>query len=178
TLSPGIYTKITSSSSGTITLQPGIYVITGEIKLAKSPAAGESSLFGEDVMLYFACSSYPVPCSTGEGGAQFASSGGAAVDLSGRTGADADFAGMVVYFDRNNASQISLTGSSATSVDGTIYAKSGTVSLTGPSGVSTFSAAIVANNVKKTGDSAIVLDFDPTKNHAALSDSADGGLVE
>jgi hypothetical protein len=178
TLSPGIYTKITSSSSGTITLQPGIYVITGEIKLAKSPAAGETSLFGDDVMLYFACSSYPVLCAAGEGGARFASSGGATVDLSGRASTDPDFAGMVIYFDRNNTSELSLTGSSATSVDGTIYLKSGTVSLTGPSGVSTFSAAIVANDVKKTGDSAIVLDFDPTKNHAALSGSGDGGLVE
>lgn len=86
---------------------------------------------------------------------------------------------MVVFFDRNNTSSITLTGSSGTSVNGTIYTKSGTLSLTGPSGVSTFGAAIVANNVKKTGDSTIVLDFDPSSNHGVFAGgSGSNGLVE
>lgn len=178
-LTPGIYDQITSSSSGTIDLAPGIYVISNEIKLSKAPPPGGVSLQGDNVMLYFACPSYPAPCGPSESGAGFSSSGGAAVSLSGRTSSDADFAGMVIYFDRNNTSSITLTGSSGTSVSGTIYTKSGTVSLTGPSGVSTFSAAIVANDVKKTGDSTIVLDFDPTANHPALAGgSGSNGLVE
>ncbi len=63
------------------------------------------------------------------------------------------------------------------SFSGTIYAKSGAVSLTGPSGVDTsLSSAVIAASVIKTASSALTLDFDSSLNAPLLSPSAPANI--
>lgn len=178
TLTPGIYGSITSSSSGTITFPPGVYVIRGQLKLSHAPGMFGPSVFGHGVTLYFACSSYPIPCAApGSSGATFQLSGGATADISAPV--NGPYQGVSIFFDRMNSSTMTLTGSSTTFFSGTIYARTGTVSLTGPSGINTaFSSAVIARNVIKTGSSALTLDFNPDSNAPALAGASTFGLVE
>ena len=118
-----------------MTLQPGIYVVTKQIKLSKSPAPGKASLYAHGVMIYFACQNYPTPCAPGEKGGTLSGSGGVVMDWTPPT--SGTYKGMSVFYDRENANEFTLTGSSGTVFDGTIYMKSGTLSMTGPSGVTT-----------------------------------------
>jgi Flp pilus assembly protein TadG len=157
-LSPGIYDTITSSSSGQITLDPGIYVVRKQIKLAKSPSAGKVSLQAHGVTIYFACASYPTPCATGESGGTLSMSGGAAVSWTPPT--SGAYQGMSVFFDRENTASFGLTGSSASALSGTFYAKKAELNMTGPSGVSTMRARIIVGSLKKTGHSAIQVAWD------------------
>jgi hypothetical protein len=170
TLTPGIYSEIVSSSSGQITLQPGIYVVTKQIKLSKSPSAGKASLYAHGVMIYFACQNYPTPCAPGEKGGTLSGSGGTVVDWTPPT--SGTYKGMSVFFDRENANEFILTGSSGTQFSGTIYMKSGLLSMTGPSGVTTsMDSMVVVDAIKKTGDSAIAIDFDPANGPAGVGGS-------
>jgi hypothetical protein len=176
TLTPGIYSEIVSSSSGQITLQPGIYVITRQIKLSKSPSAGNVSLYAHGVMIYFACSSYPAPCAPGESGANISQSGGASVSWTPPT--SGPFKGVSLFADRNNTSAITLTGSSGTSFSGSIYAKSGTLSMTGPSGVATdMDSLLVVGAFKKTGDSAINVSYDAANGPPGVGGTGGSRLV-
>ena len=172
-LTPGIYSEIVSSSSGQITLQPGIYVVTKQIKLSKSPAPGKASLYAHGVMIYFACQNYPTPCAPGEKGGTLSGSGGVVMDWTPPT--SGTYKGMSVFYDRENANEFTLTGSSGTVFDGTIYMKSGTLSMTGPSGVTTsMDSMVVVDNLKKTGDSAIAIDYNAANGPAGVGGSGGG----
>ena len=170
TLSPGVYSSIKSSSTGTLTMQPGIYVITRTLTLNKSPAPGKTSLVAPGVLLYFACSAYPTPCAaTGASGADFSMTGGATVSISSPT--SGSWQGVSIFFDRTNTATLNLTGSSASSVSGSIYLKSGGTTLTGSSGVFTLNSLIVTSTLTKTGDSGIAISFDPAYNFPGLNGS-------
>lgn len=167
TLSPGVYSSIKSSSTGTITMQPGIYVITSTLTLNKSPAPGKTSLVAPGVLLYFACNAYPTPCAPpGATGADFSMTGGATVSISSPT--SGSWQGVSLFFDRTNTGTLKLTGSSASSVSGSIYLKSGGTTLTGSSGVFTLDSLIVTSTLTKTGDSGISVSFDPGHNFPGL----------
>ena len=58
--------------------------------------------------------------------------------------------------------------------------KSGTLALTGPSGVTNFTSTVIVDNVKKTGDSTIVLNFDAAWTYPGLLGTPQQivGLVE
>lgn len=178
-LQPGIYSNISSSSDGQITLAAGVYVITGQLKLTKPGAAGKFSLKGDGVTLYFACSNYPSPCASG-------GSSGGSMQLTGGTvsltaPSNGSWQGIAIMADRNNTAEHKLTGSSSSTLNGTIYAKSGTVSLVGSSdtGVDAgFTSAVVANMVTKSGNSGMTLSYDVNRNTPLLAATAAVGLTE
>lgn len=159
TLSPGIYSEIVSSSTGQITLQPGIYVVTKEIKLSKSPAVGKVSLKAHGVMVYFACASYPTPCASGQAGASLSMSG--ATTVSWIPPDSGTYKGISIFFDRNNTGSITLTGGSGNYFAGSVYAKSGTLNMTGDSAITTtMNSMIVVGKLNKSGDSSIDISYD------------------
>ena len=177
TLSPGVYSSIKSSSTGTLTMQPGIYVITNTLTLNKSPAPGKTSLVAPGVLLYFACSAYPIPCAaTGASGADFSMTGGATASISGPT--SGSWQGVSIFFDRTNTATLTLTGSSASSFSGSIYLKSGGTTLTGSSGVFTLNSLIVTSTLTKTGNSDIGISFDPAYNYPGLNGNGSVHLTE
>ena len=69
-LNPGVYEQI-EGGSGTIRLNPGIYVITSKLKLGNTPdpalaytepgTAAPVSLWGKNVFIYLACGGGPPP---------------------------------------------------------------------------------------------------------------------
>jgi hypothetical protein len=159
TLSPGIYSEIVSSSSGQITLQPGVYVVTQGIRLSKSSDPGKFSLVAHGVTVYFACAGYPTPCSPGQVGADLTMSG--ATTVSWTPPSSGPYQGVSIFSDRNNAASITLVGSSGSSFAGAIYARSGTLRLSGNSGTSTtMTSTIVVGALEKSGTSSVDLDYD------------------
>lgn len=132
-------------------------MITKQIKLSKSSAPGKVSISANGATVYFACESYPAPCESGEEGASFLMSGGTSVSWSAPS--SGAYNGVSVFFDRESTGTFGLTGSSNNSFSGTLCAKSALLSMTGPSGVSNqLRSRVVVGEVKKTGDSAIVID--------------------
>ena len=163
-----VYSSIKSSSTGTLTLQPGIYVITSTLTLNHSPAAGKTSLVAPGVLLYFACGAYPTPCTApGASGANFSMTGGATASISAPT--SGSWQGVKIFFDRTNTAALTLTGSSASSFSGSIYLKSGGTTLTGSSGVFTLDSLIVTSTLTKTGNSSTAISFDPAYNYPGLN---------
>lgn len=159
TLTPGIYTEIVSSSSGQITLEPGVYVVTKGIKLSKAPDPGKTSLLADGVTVYFACKNYPSPCSRGENGATHTMS--SETTATWNPPDSGPYKGVSVFFDRDNNNKFAMSGSSTNAFTGTAYLKSGVVNLSGPSELSTtMGSKLVVGSLKKSGDSAINVSFE------------------
>ena len=112
-LSPGVYRGI-DVTSGTLTLDEGVYVIT-EFPGFRVRNGGRVRSTGAGTMIYLACEDYPVPCDGG--GARFR------VDATGEFGVDApvdgDYAGVSVYADRGNTTSMVVLGD--VTLDGAVY---------------------------------------------------------
>lgn len=157
TIQPGIYGSISAQSQSSLTMQPGTYIITNSMSFA-----GGGTLIANGVTLYFACSSYPVPCSVGQSGATFAISGNGTTSISAPT--SGPFQGLTIFVDRNNAGASSLTGNGAVLMSGTVYAKSASLTVTGNGGTSTLNSMIVTYTCTASGNGTILLNYDSTKN--------------
>jgi hypothetical protein len=117
TLSPGVYCGgIDISSTGTVTLQPGLYVI----KDGPFALSGGANLIAHGVTLYF----------TGAN-AYLDTSGGGQVSMSAPT--SGTYAGIMVFGSRSLAASTehALKGSSAVHYEGTIYFPTTRVRFTG-----------------------------------------------
>jgi len=167
TLSPGVYTTI----SGSKFLNPGVYVIKGDIRLS-----GNQQITGYGVTLYFACDHYPTPCGAGEGGARIRATGNGAVLLTGPTAAQCTtdartcpYQGITIFADRNNTSQFTFRGNgtnesgSLTGSSGTIYMKSGLLDLRGNG--YTLASQIITGRITMEGNpSGITVAYDLSRN--------------
>jgi len=168
TLNPGIY----SSISGSHTLNPGIYVLKGDITLN-----GNDLLVGNGVMLYFACSSYPNPCSSsGQAGARIKATGNGSMRVTPPTAAQCTtnvkvcpYVGMSIFADRNNTSTQTYRGNGTNENGltsggaGTFYMRSGTLDLRGNG--YTLSSMIVVKFLTMNGNpSGITVAYDQSRN--------------
>lgn len=168
TLSPGVYGTI----SGTKFLNPGVYVIKGDIRLS-----GNQQLTGHGVTLYFACDEYPQPCAAGgEEGARIRATGNGSVLLTGPTAdqctTDArtcPYQGIAIFADRNNTSQFTFRGNgtnesgSLTGSSGTIYMRSGLLDLRGNG--YTLASQIITGRITMEGNpSGITVAYDLSRN--------------
>jgi hypothetical protein len=162
-LNPGVY----SSISGSKTLNPGIYVLTGDITLS-----GNDLLQGNGVMLYFACSNYPQPCSAlpagSRNGAGIKATGNGALRLTAPT--SGTYEGLMMFADRDNTAVSTYRGNGTnenggtTGSSGTIYMKSGTLDLRG-NGFS-LSSLVVVNKVDMNGNpSGVTIVYDLDDNY-------------
>jgi Flp pilus assembly protein TadG len=165
TIGPGLYSSIGVVGGGTLTLSPGIYVITSSLSLT-----GPGTIAGTGVLLYFACSSYPTPCTSGQSGGTASLTGSGSYQLAAPTAstcasipATCPYTGLLLFYDRNNAAQMSITGSGSNSSTGTIYAKSSTLSVVGSGG--TVNSLIVVDKVAITGSGTVGLSFQSSQNY-------------
>jgi hypothetical protein len=179
TLSPGIYSTITGSH----TLNPGIYVITGGITLNGSDLLQNSST-ANGVMFYFACSQYPAPCNPGQSGAGITATGNGAMRVTGITQAQCDadsthklcqYVGMLSFADRNNTATQTWRGNGtnengqASVISGTIYLRSGLMDLRG-NGYQ-MASQIVTDRFSMNGNpSTVTIAYDLTKNYGESHD--------
>ena len=153
TASPGIYSTITVSGNGTLTLNPGTYVVTGGVTVS-----GSGSITGSGVTLYLACSSYPTPCAAGKDGAALSVTGSGIVHLTG--GALGSGKGVAVFADRGNAATLTVSGSGALTITGSLYAASGTLSLSGSTPVKVTDGVVVVDRAQVTGSAALSVAVD------------------
>ncbi len=192
TLSPGIYTTISNSH----TLNPGIYVIKNGITLN-----GNDIITGTGVMLYFACSNYPTPCTTGQTGAGITATGNGALRLTAPTAAQCTtqtsvcpYQGITIFSDRNNASTLTFRGNGSSESggtsgsSGTFYLKSGTLDLRGNG--YTLSSQIIAAKLDMNGNpSGVTIAYNQSLNapetHSVTTTTTStaysydaGGLIE
>jgi hypothetical protein len=177
-LNPGVY----SSISGSHTLNPGIYVLTGDITLN-----GNDLLQGSGVMLYFACSNYPAACTSGQSGAGIKATGNGALRITGITQAQCDadtthklcqYVGMMLFADRNNTATQTWRGNgtnengAVNGSSGTIYMKSGTMDLRG-NGFTLSSQIVTGFFTMKGNPSTVTIAYDLSKNYAEAHDETD-----
>src|SRR5579862_6699493 len=104
---PGNYSSLSASSTGTLQLDPGVYTITGSFG-----NSGGGTITGTGVTLYF--------CP----GADFSLLGSSSTTLSAPGGNN----GFLIFFDPTNTGSFS-TGTVTTNLVGNIYAKSATLQL-------------------------------------------------
>jgi hypothetical protein len=148
TINPGIYPSITSGGGGTtLTLNAGVYVITGATGFV---IAGGTIAATAGVTLYFACSSFPTPCTTGQLGAGFSlSSTGSTLNLTAPTGGPQN--NMAVYFDPKNTATFSATTTNFVgNISGAMYLPAGTI-LVGSKGAAILGSPIVVQTISLTG---------------------------
>lgn len=159
-MSPGVYNNITlNGSAGDVTMQPGIYVITGNMKVSSS-----TSLTGSGVMLYFTCSSFPNPCPPNSTGGSLTIEGGGTINLTPPT--SGPYQGLLIYQDPNNNSPLYLTGGGELSLTGTIYAPSATLQLQGNSTATTSLNSIIdVGGVTAKGDGTINVSYNENANY-------------
>ncbi len=139
TISPGIYTGITVSGNGTLTMCSGTYIIEG----GGFSVSGNASVSGSGVLIVNAGSNYP--CTGGSYGG-ITLSGNGSYNLSPlSTGA---YAGIVIYQTRDNSKALTLSGN-ASGMTGTIYAPAAQVA---ESGNASLNAAIIADTMTISGN--------------------------
>jgi hypothetical protein len=145
TINPGCYTDISMVGSGNLTLNSGIYYVTGNISMTGS---GKFTALG--VMIYMQ-----------SGGISLTGSGG--FNISPMT--SGSYQGLTIYLDRNNTSNVSMTGSGSTSSSGTFYAPVSNITMTGSGGTTVIDSQIVCAHITLTGSGGIDLQYNGAHNY-------------
>jgi hypothetical protein len=143
TLNPGVYTGgLAISGSASVQLNPGIYYING----GGINMSGPSSLIGSGVTIY--------------------NTGGGAINLSG-TGSislnpttSGTYAGITMFQDRSNTASATLSGGSNISNTGTFYFPNAALTLSGTSGTATVGAQVITNKLTLSGGAGIKVNYD------------------
>jgi hypothetical protein len=146
TQGPGLYGGH-NFENGTCTLAAGLYVITGEWSFT-----GSAGLDAAGVTLYFTCgdTSDPRPCDAGgEDGGWLDEAGNGTIDVVAPD--SGTYKGLAIAYDRLNTSQLVLNGNAASSYDGTIYAYSATMDITGNGCLATADALVVVHELVFSG---------------------------
>lgn len=144
TLNPGRYSGLTVTK-GTVTLNPGLYCVSGDIKLTGGKIAGD------DVMFYLQ--------KDGSKDTNFDSSGGAQINI--RAPRSGPWYGMLIYMAIGNHGNISLQGNSISEYKGTVYAPDGHVNVGGTSNqLGQFSTQIISYTVEIFGTTEMEINFD------------------
>lgn len=149
---PGIYSGYNFRNT-VCTLTPGLYVIAGGSGAVWDLAGNSSTnITATGVTLYFTCGT-PASvraCNPGEAGASLDLSGNGVVNLSAPT--SGPLKGFTIVYDRNNRSDMRLTGNGGANVTGTIYMASATLDMRGNGCSRTFNALIVINSLAFSGN--------------------------
>ena len=164
TLSPGTYGSISVGGQAVLTLNPGVYCVTGPFQ-----TTGGGSITGTGVMLYFLCgsSSNPTACSTGgESGGSLSLTGNGMYSVSAPT--SGQYQGLSIFYDRHNTSSLAMSGNGSDAFSGTIYAKDAPLTLTGNGTTFQVNSMIIADTVTMSGNGDINLAYDTTQDYQPL----------
>jgi hypothetical protein len=151
TLAPGVYQSITVTDDATLTLDPGVYVLT---ELPGLAVLGEGSVQGTDVTLYLTCGDYPQPCD-GFGAGLTLTSDARYTATAPTTGL---YVSLAIFADRGNTTPL-LLATTADTTTATIYAKNARLVLASHGDLHTTSPLILARLLAlSTGSIRITLD--------------------
>lgn len=157
---PGIYGDY-DFPNASCTLQPGLYVITGEWSFT-----GNAGMVGNGVTLYFTCgtTSAPVACSApGEDGGWLNAAGNGVIKVTAPSSGPTQ--GLAIAYDRLNKSQLVLDGNGASGYDGTVYAYSAEMVYNGNACTTTTDALIVVGGLSFNGNNGCLqTNYTPSAN--------------
>ena len=174
TLNPGVYCK-GMDMKGTVTLNPGTYVLAGGGLSIESQA----SVSGAGVTFYNTSENsqaWGCPGSTVADALTF--NGGATINLSAPTNQSPI---GVLFFDDRNLSGLTHTinGNSSSTFNGALYFKGNALTFAGTSSASHGYLVIVADTIKLIGNSNLGNDYEDLENVYTIAPaSTGGGLVE
>jgi Flp pilus assembly protein TadG len=160
---PGVYSSI-KITGGTVTFNPGIYVVTGGKTNAIDITGG--TVTGTSVFFYDTASNYD-PTTGNDSGSGKSSFGGinisgSGVNLSGLVDPSSPYNGMVFFMDRANtgsggSNTISIQGgSSGATIVGTTYAPNTNVQV---SGQGTWNAQFIVGLMSVTGGGNVTINY-------------------
>ena len=141
---PGVYCSGLAITSGSVTLQPGVYYIDQ----GSFSVSGTSSVTGNGVTIV-------LTSSTGSNHAAISFSGYAAVSLTAPTSGPT--AGIVVFGDRNSPANnnIAISGNAVTSFTGAVYATKYTVNYNNYASNGSSCTSYVVENLMVFGNSVV-----------------------
>lgn len=151
TMNPGNYNGIDVGSKKTLTLNPGLYCLKGDLS-----GNANSKIVANGVTFYFI-----------SGGVSF--NGSAEIHLSapncdtavcGIPGVPPAIRGILMYVDPSNHATITLNGGVFNDYMGTIYAPSANVKINGNSDNDTFNTQIIANRVEFSGKAKMFMNLE------------------
>jgi Putative Flp pilus-assembly TadE/G-like len=144
TLGPSIaggticYNGLSISGSGTVTLNPGVYVINGALS-----SSGSATISGTGITFYLAPPNGSVSL-TGSG----------ALDISAPTDPSNPYNGILFYEDPSDTNAMKVAGNSNSQIQGIFYAPNASLTLTGTSG-SNFYADLVVHSLSISGNGTL-----------------------
>jgi hypothetical protein len=150
-LPPGVYPSI-DVRSGTLTLQPGVYVVTDFTGFTVRTAG---RVEGNGVTIYLACQNYPTPC--GGGGARFRLEDGGEFEVS--PPATGEYAGLSIFADPGNTRTMRLLG--PVHLTGAVYAASARLIVNSP-GTVQIDALVAVDRLLQAGTGALQVNYDPS----------------
>ena len=112
TINPGTYGTITVASGVTVTMNPGIYIITGGLSI-------NGTLQGNSVFMYFSCADgtrHAIQCASATDPGDININGTLTVSA---PPSGSDYTGLVMFGDRNNTATMTVNGTM--SPTGTVY---------------------------------------------------------
>jgi hypothetical protein len=130
------YNALTNTGSGSLTLNPGIYVINGSFS-----NTGSGTISGSGVTIYL-----------GPPNGALTLTGSGAMNVTAPTSGPYD--GILFYEDPSDTNSMKITGSGSSDLEGIFYAPSATLTLTGSAG-STFYADLVVSALSVTGSGSM-----------------------
>jgi RHS repeat-associated protein len=152
-LSPGVYGSIQIAGQAQGTLSPGTFVVLNQLAVT-----GQASLIANGVTVYLACPGYPAPCAKGQAGGSLVLAGKGALEL---TPPANSCPATSIFSDPNNTSTLQITGTSTQSLTGIIYAKSGTLNVTGTPGGYNAAGQIVDSKTQVAGTGTVTVGANP-----------------
>jgi hypothetical protein len=157
TLQPGLYkggVSITANSPGLVTLMPGIYYIQG----GGFSNTGSIDLAGAGVMIYN---------DPNKSNDQVNLTGNGSLTLSPPT--SGTYKGISIFENRTSTANIKISGNGSMNLTGTIYARAAEIDLSGNGTANIVGSQIIANNMKVSGSGAVTVSYNP--NTAPVRDT-------
>ncbi len=163
TLPSGNYNNISVIGNSVLTLESGTYFITGAFTVGGTGGASVQEAGG--VLLYFQCSSggqLAACAGGGQAGGSLSLSGTGNLTLAPQT--TGPYAGLTVFYDRNDNSPMTLSGTPGVLFSGTVYAKSSDLALNGNGPA--LASYIIVNSATISGTGSIGVHYDASQNIA------------
>ncbi|HSR46810.1 MAG TPA: pilus assembly protein TadG-related protein [Anaerolineales bacterium] len=169
TIAPGRYDSLWVTGHGALTMQPGIYCLSGRLQSVSPHLAfqidAQGMVNGTDVMIYL---------ESGGGGLRSAGSSTSTLLAGDPSGAgvaelvDAsgeDWRGMLLYVHPNNTNVVHLSGGSDSTYTGTIYAPGSHCTVQGNGAALALNTQMICDTVRITGTGDIDVNYDPARNY-------------
>jgi Putative Flp pilus-assembly TadE/G-like len=154
TLDPGVYRSISVSGNATLTLRPGVYVLTDPPGLS---VTGNGRVAGDGITVYLACTGYPAPCA-GPGAPLTLALNGHYLATPPTSG---EYAGLAIFSDRGNTAPLVVANNTGLNLDGALYAASAPLTMSSSPGLQV-DGLLVTATLLLDGNGPVDVNYDPS----------------